>query len=65
MTEAEYEQALARIEALMDARPRSPELDELKRLCALVEIYEQQHYPIDEPSPADAATFRAEQEEAV
>ena len=65
MTEAEYEQALARIEALMDARPRSPELDELKRLCALVEAYEDEHCPIDKPSPADAAEFRAEQEEAV
>jgi len=65
MTEAEYEQALARIEALMDARPRSPELGELKRLCALVETYENEHYPIPAPSPDDAAEFRAEQEGAV
>ncbi|MFP4533511.1 MAG: hypothetical protein ACLFNS_12590 [Desulfobacterales bacterium] len=48
-TEAEYETALERIEVLMGAAPGSPEADELMRLAAMVEKYEDIHYPIDPP----------------
>ena len=65
MSEEEYWQALARIGELMDARPNTLEFVELGRLVWQVETYENEHYPIAKPTPADAATFRAEQERAV
>jgi HTH-type transcriptional regulator / antitoxin HigA len=46
-TQAEYEAALARINALMGATPESPEEDELALLADLVDEYERTH-------PADA-----------
>ncbi|WP_199325191.1 hypothetical protein [Phormidium sp. FACHB-1136] len=45
-TEADYENALARITNLMDAAPDTPESGELDRLATLVEAYEDQRYPI-------------------
>jgi len=41
-TEPEYDQALARIDKLMDACPETPEGDELELLVTLVELYEAQ-----------------------
>lgn len=61
-TEADYEAALARIDALMDARPRTPEADELDVLADLVEHYEEKHVPMGFPSPVAAIEFRMEQE---
>lgn len=61
-TEKEYEAALKRIEALMDAAPGSSEEEELDLLALVVEKYEDQHYPIDTPDPIDAITFRMEQQ---
>lgn len=65
LAKEEYEQALALIGELMTATEGAPELAELMRLVALVEAYEDEHFQIAEPTPADAAEFRAEQEEAV
>ena len=48
-TESDYQKALARIEALMDAKAGTKELDELKHLTLLVEAYEDMHYPIGSP----------------
>jgi len=59
--EADYDKALSRIESLMDARPDSPEGDELDVLVTLVEKYEGQHYPIDAPNPIAAIRFRMDQ----
>jgi HTH-type transcriptional regulator/antitoxin HigA len=56
-TEEEYEAALARAYALMDAAPGSPEEDELDLLARLIEAYEQLHFPIDPPDPAELSTF--------
>ena len=61
-TEAEYEEALARIDALIDAAPGSPQVDELDLLALLVEKYEEVHYPVDLPDPVEAIKFRMEQE---
>ena len=61
-TEDEYEAALNRIEALMDAEPGSPEEEELELLALLVENYEEEHDPIDLPDPVEAIKFRMEQE---
>ncbi len=61
-TEAEYEVALERIDALMEAEPGSPEAEELELLALLVEKYEDEHYPISQPDPVEAVKFRLEQE---
>ncbi len=61
-TEAEYQAALAHLEALMDAIPGSPEEDELELFGLLVEKYEAEHFPIDLPDPIEAIKFRMEQQ---
>ena len=61
-TEAEYTEALALVEALMDAKPGSPKEQELELWSLLVERYEQEHFPIDFPDPVAAIKFRMEQE---
>jgi len=53
--------ALSRIEQLMDAKPDTAEMDELELLTALVEMYEERHFPIGPPDPIDAIKFRMEQ----
>jgi len=60
-TEADYEAALERIDVLMDAAAGAPEADELEVLAALVELYEEKHYPIGFPDPIAAIRFRMEQ----
>ena len=60
-TEADYEAALARAEALMDAAPDSDEADELDVLATLIERYEDETSPITPPDPIDAILFRLEQ----
>ena len=62
-TAKEYETALARIDALMDAEPDSAEFDELSVLTDLVEPYESKHEPMGYPSPLAAIEFRMEQGE--
>ena len=61
-TQREYRAALRRAEELMDARPGTPQGDELELLAALIEIYEEQHAPIPPPDPVEAIRFRMEQE---
>ena len=61
-TDKDYEKALSRIEGLMDAKPGSTsEMDELELLSALVEMYEEQNYPISPPDPIEAIKFRMDQ----
>ncbi len=48
-TEEDYQKALKEIEKLMDAEPNTPQGDQLEVLAALVEAYEEEHYPIEEP----------------
>jgi len=59
--EKDYDMALSRIEQLMDAKPGTAEMDELELLTALVEMYEDRHFPISPPDPIDAIKFRMEQ----
>jgi HTH-type transcriptional regulator/antitoxin HigA len=61
-TEQDYDNALNRIESLMEAKPNTPQMDELEVLTTLVEAYEAQHYVIDAPDPIEAIKFRMEQE---
>ena len=60
-TDADYEAALRRIEALWGAYARTPDGDELDILTILVEAYERERFPIDQPDPIDAIKFRLEQ----
>jgi HTH-type transcriptional regulator/antitoxin HigA len=59
-TEADYEQALAEIEALFSAQHNTPEGDRLEVLTALVEAYERTHYPMLPPDPIEALLYHLE-----
>ena len=59
--EKDHNEALERVEQLMDAEPGTAEMDELELLTALVEMYEEEHFPINMPDPVDAIKFRMEQ----
>ena len=62
-TEADNENALARIEQLMMmAEPDTEAGDELEILVTLVESFEEKNYPIDAPDPVQAIRFRMEQQ---
>ncbi|MBI5612901.1 MAG: transcriptional regulator [Gammaproteobacteria bacterium] len=56
-TKADYRAALKEIEALMDARPRTPSGDRLELLVTLVEAYVAKHYPLDLPDPVEAIKY--------
>jgi len=58
--EEDYDEALSRIEHLMDAKSGTTEMDELELLTALVEMYEERHFPISPPDPIEAIKFRME-----
>ena len=62
-TESDYVTALARIEKLMDAKPNTPQGDELELLSLLIHDYEEKLFPIDKPDPVMAIRFRMEQQE--
>jgi HTH-type transcriptional regulator/antitoxin HigA len=59
--EADHAAALARIKDVFDARPGTPEGDELELLVHLVEEYEAVHHAIASPDPIEALKFRMEQ----
>src|SRR5215831_12231196 len=61
-SEADYNQALHRVEAVWGAASGTADGDELDVLVALIEAYEREHYPIDVPNPIDAIKFRLEQQ---
>ena len=66
-TESDYEKALARVFKLMNRLPEtadgnSPEAEEFEILVTLIERYEDEHYPIGDPSPLGAIEFRMDQE---
>lgn len=60
--ESDHDAALARLQALMDARPDTREGDEFEILVTLVEAYEAEHFPIDPPDPVDAILFRMDRQ---
>jgi len=57
----DHKAALERIEALWDARPGSPESEELEVLATLVDAYEQKSVDIGRPDPIEAILFRLAQ----
>lgn len=50
-TKADYRAALQRINAIWDAKPKSPEADELEVLSLLVEEYEKKLITVPEVAP--------------
>ncbi len=60
-TEKDYQNALARIEEIFDARAGTVEGDELEILGILVDEYEKKHFPIEAPKPIEAIKFRMDQ----
>ncbi len=60
-SEKDYHQALERLEVIFDARPGTPEGDELEILGILIEKFEDEHFYIDLPDPIEAIKFRMEQ----
>lgn len=52
-SEADYQGALAEIEALWDAADGSEATEKLEVLSLLVETYEKKHFPIEAPDPVD------------
>ncbi|MDQ7085747.1 MAG: DNA-binding protein [Sulfurovum sp.] len=60
--EEDYTHTLSTIDSLMNAKPHTPQMDELEVLATLVEAYEEQHYKIESPDPIEAIKFRMEQE---
>ena len=60
-TKKDYEQALARLEVIFDAKKGTPKGDELELLGMLVDNYENEKFPIGFPDPVEAIKFRMEQ----
>jgi len=60
-TEADYNQALKRLENIFHAPADSKEGDEAEVLSILIEKYEDEYYPIEAPDPVEAIKFRMEQ----
>lgn len=60
-TEEDYNEAMARLELIFDAKKGSAEGDELELLSILIDNYEKIHYPIGLPDPIEAIKFRMEQ----
>jgi HTH-type transcriptional regulator/antitoxin HigA len=62
-TEADYDAALAEIEAYFDREPEpgTAEADRFEVLATLIGAYEGQHWPIEPPEPLDAIRYYMEQ----
>ena len=50
-TKADYREAMQRIDAVWDAKPKSPGADELEVLSLLVEEYEKKHVSVPKVDP--------------
>lgn len=60
-TKKDYEAALKRLDEIFDAKPGTPQGDELEILSLLIERYENESTPLDFPDPIEAIKFRMEQ----
>ena len=59
--EADYQEALERLEVIFDAKRGTEEGDELEILSIVVDNYENENFPIGMPDPISAINFRMEQ----
>lgn len=60
-SENDYDAALKRIDQIWGSKHGSPEGDELEILFALVEAYDEEHYPIPPPTLQQAVEFYMDQ----
>jgi HTH-type transcriptional regulator/antitoxin HigA len=60
-TKKQYEAYLKRFNEIFDAKEGTPESDEFDLLALVIEKYEDEHYPIEEPHPLEAIKFMMEQ----
>lgn len=56
-TETDYQEALAEIDKLFDAKPNTTKGDKLDVLVTLIEAYEEKHHAIELPDPVDAIKY--------
>lgn len=59
-TEADYNEALKRLEEIFDAAIGTDESDEADILGLMIDDYEKKNYPIDAPDPIEAIKIRME-----
>lgn len=52
----------SQLEQVFQAQEGTPEADEMEVLVALIEAYENRHYPIGPADPVEAIKFRMEQQ---
>ncbi|MGB0788006.1 MAG: helix-turn-helix domain-containing protein [Marinirhabdus sp.] len=57
----DYRKALERLEMIFDTKRGTKAGDELEILSALIDRYENEHFPIGMPDPISAIKFRMEQ----
>lgn len=60
-TDADYDAAMEQLEQLWDAKPGTPEADQLEVLGILIDQYEAQQFPIAAPDAVEAVLFYMEQ----
>lgn len=60
-SEADYRNALARLDMIFDAPIDSKDGDEAEILALLIEDYEDEHYQIEAPDPIEAIKIRMEE----
>ena len=61
-TDKDLRAAFRRLEGIFQAEAGTPEADEMEILAALIEAYENKHYPIGPADPIEAIKFRMEQQ---
>jgi len=55
--DADLQAAFTRLSSIYQAPAGTPEADEMEVLTTLIEVYENQRYPITPPDPVDAIRF--------
>ncbi|HPR62113.1 MAG TPA: transcriptional regulator [Prolixibacteraceae bacterium] len=60
-SEADYREALLRLEAIFDQKIGTPESDEADILGLMIDEFEKKHYPIEAPDPIEAIKIRMEE----
>ena len=61
VTESDYDMALSGISEFLDAELNTQGGEELDRLSTLVEAYEAEHCPIEDPDPGSMIEFLIDQ----
>lgn len=60
-SKSDYQEALARLETIFDAKTGTPESDEADLLGLIIDEYEKKYYPIEAPDPIEAIKIRMEE----